>query len=84
MQAYARFLMRHADRLDVLRRVPLPGYDASLLITREHVALHGVAVLSAFIAGFADEVGDGAAALEAQVAKHGRAVALEFLRALAF
>ncbi|KAG1671697.1 hypothetical protein FOA52_007489 [Chlamydomonas sp. UWO 241] len=81
---YTRFLMQRADALDLLRRTPLPGYHISLLITDEHVLTMGRPALLEFVAGLARRVGSGVDGLEGVVRAHGRSVALEFLRALAF
>ena len=49
-------LSQRADELDLLRRVALPGYDLSLLVTARHLSKLGVESIIAFIYGLPKEV----------------------------
>lgn len=81
---YTRFLMQRADRLDVLRRRPLEGYDVSFLFTDEHVRALGRERLAGFVCAFVEHVDVQVNGLKLDVNQRGRAMATEFLRALAF
>ena len=76
--------MQRADSLEILRRVPLDGYDISFLITDTHLVQQGRQRLIDFIATFIEEVDAEVSSLKLAVNARGRAVATEFLRALAF
>jgi len=53
---FFRFMMQKADRLDLLRRIPVAGYDVSLLVTARHLIEIGPEAVIDFICGFAKEV----------------------------
>ena len=41
VKMYLRFLMQRAEMLEVLRRVPVEGYDVSFLMTDQHLLTYG-------------------------------------------
>lgn len=83
-EMHARFMMQRAEALDVLRRRPVPGYDISFLVTDRHVQAYGRAALVAFLVQFAQEAHRQAEQLKAEMNSRGRAVATDFMKALAF
>ncbi|KAG2438488.1 hypothetical protein HXX76_005040 [Chlamydomonas incerta] len=81
---YLSFLQQRAELLDVLRRVPLPGYDVSFLITDAHLLQYGRQRLLDFLVSFIEEMDSEISSMKLAVNSRGRAVATEFLRSLAF
>ncbi|PNW81800.1 hypothetical protein CHLRE_06g260800v5 [Chlamydomonas reinhardtii] len=81
---YLSFLQQRAELLDVLRRVPLPGYDVSFLITDSHLLQYGRQRLLDFVVSFIEEMDSEISTMKLAVNSRGRAVATEFLRSLAF
>ena len=56
LQMFLRFMMKKADRLDLLRRVPVSEYDITFLVTARHLVEIGPEAIISFICGFATEV----------------------------
>ena len=75
-----RFLAQRADEFQVLRRVPVEGYDISFLITHVHVEEMLKARLVDFILQFMAEVDSELSELKLAVNTRGRLVAAEFLQ----
>lgn len=65
----------------ILRRVPVPGYDLSFVITARHCCLYTKSSLIDFIISFVHE-STSANQLKMMVSSRGRAVASEYLKAL--
>ncbi|GIL50077.1 hypothetical protein Vafri_6395 [Volvox africanus] len=84
VKMYLRFLMQRAETLDVLRRVPVEGYDVSFLITDQHLLMYGRQRLLDFVVAFIEEMDAEISSMKLAVNSRGRAVATEFLRSLAF
>ncbi|GIL77895.1 hypothetical protein Vretifemale_7358, partial [Volvox reticuliferus] len=84
VKMYLRFLMQRAETLDVLRRVPVEGYDISFLITDQHLLAYGRQRLLDFVVAFIEEMDAEISSMKLAVNSRGRAVATEFLRSLAF
>ncbi|KXZ52128.1 ARPC4 protein [Gonium pectorale] len=84
VRMYLRFLMQRAEMIDVLRRVPLEGYDVSFLITDQHLLTYGRQRLLDFVVSFIEELDAEISSMKLAVNSRGRAVATEFLRCLAF
>ena len=80
---YMRFLMQRADSIDIIRRVPLEGYDVSFLITERHLLSLDAGRLMDFICTFLEEVDVQVNKLKTSVNSRGRAVAAELLRSMA-
>ena len=52
MIIYSKFLMNRTDKLNLLRKVPKPGYDISFLITNFHLENYNKEDLIEFIVDF--------------------------------
>ena len=52
VEIYSKFLMNRTDRLNLLRKVPKPGYDVSFLITNFHLENYSKEELVEFIIDF--------------------------------
>ena len=75
-----RFLMQRAEEFKVLRRVPVPGYDISFLITHVHVEEMYKHKLVDFIITFMEEIDKEVSELKLAVNTRGRVVATDFLK----
>lgn len=75
-----RFLMQRAEEFKVLRRVPVPGYDISFLITHVHVEDMYKHKLVDFIIAFMEEIDKEVSELKLAVNTRGRVVATDFLK----
>ena len=75
-----RFLAQRAEEFKVLRRVPVPGYDISFLITHVHVEEMYKHKLVDFIITFMEEIDREVSELKLSVNTRGRVVATDFLR----
>ena len=75
-----RFLMQRADEFKVLRRVPVPGYDISFLITHIHAEEMYKHKLVDFIVAFMEDIDKEVSELKLAVNQRGREVASSFLR----
>ena len=75
-----RFLMQRADEFKVLRRVPVPGYDISFLITHIHAEEMYKHKLVDFIIAFMEDIDKEVSELKLAVNGRGREVANSFLR----
>eukprot|EP00798_Chlamydomonas_sp_ICE-L_P023570 gene23570-9094_t len=76
--------MQRADSVEVLRRVPMEGYDISFLFTDSHVLQFGRMQLADFVCTFVQQIYVEVEGLKSDVKASGRAAAVEFLRGLAF
>jgi actin related protein 2/3 complex subunit 4 len=81
--ALMRFLAQRAEDFKVLRRVPVPGYDISFLITHVHVEEMYKHKLVDFIITFMEEIDREVSELKLAVNTRGRVVATDFLRGFA-
>ena len=52
---YTKFLMNRANKLNLLRKKPRPGYDLSFLITNFHLELYKKEEIIDFIVGFVQD-----------------------------
>ncbi|GFH18882.1 actin-related protein 2/3 complex subunit 4 [Haematococcus lacustris] len=78
-------LVQRADALRIIRRVPMPGYDVSFLITAQHLAGPGARQqLVDWLVGFVMECDAEINGLKLDINARGRAVATSLLRSLAF
>ncbi|KAJ9516534.1 actin-related protein ArpC4 [Haematococcus lacustris] len=85
VRSYTRFLMQRADALRIIRRVPVPGYDVSFLITAQHLAGPGARQqLVDWLVEFVMECDAEINGLKLDINARGRAVATSLLRSLAF
>lgn len=75
-----RFLMQRADEFKVLRRVPVPGYDISFLITHVHAEEMYKHKLVDFIIAFMEDIDKEVSDLKLTVNARGREVATSFLK----
>jgi actin related protein 2/3 complex subunit 4 len=78
--ALLRFLAQRAEEFKVLRRVPVPGYHISFLITHVHVEEMYKHKLVDFIITFMEEIDKEVSELKLAVNTRGRVVATDFLR----
>jgi actin related protein 2/3 complex subunit 4 len=81
---YMRFLMQRADSIDVIRRVPIEGFDVSFLITDTHLLSLDKCRLLDFLLAFLEEVSSEISQLKSSINSRGRAVAADFLASMAF
>ncbi|GAX76159.1 hypothetical protein CEUSTIGMA_g3603.t1 [Chlamydomonas eustigma] len=79
-----RHMMQRADDLDILRRVPVQGYDISFLITAQHSKRLGADRLANFLLSFSGAVSASVTDMEKAIQLEGTASATDFLRGLAF
>jgi actin related protein 2/3 complex, subunit 4 len=75
-----RFLMQRADEFKVLRRVPVPGFDISFLITHIHAEEMYKHKLVDFIIAFMEDIDREVSDLKLSVNARGREVATSFLK----
>ena len=75
-----RFLMQRAEEFRVLRRVPVPGFDISFLITHVHVEEMLKTKLVDFVLVFMEEIDREVSELKLAVSSRGRVVATDFLK----
>ncbi|KAK9822204.1 hypothetical protein WJX81_004183 [Elliptochloris bilobata] len=76
------FLMDRAEAFRILRRSPVAGYDISFLISAQHCQHFEEGPLVDFLASFLEDT-CGTSEVKLAVSSRGRAVAGEYLRALA-
>jgi len=53
---FTRFMMRRAEEFSVLRKVPIDGYDISLLITNAHMETHIKSKIIDFVCDFISNI----------------------------
>ena len=79
---FMRFLTQRAEAFKVLRRVPVPGYDVSFLVTHEHVEDMRKPKLVDFIVRLLEDVDREMSEQKLSVSSRGRVVAADFLKSL--
>eukprot|EP00899_Mesostigma_viride_P015266 jgi/Mesvir1/23740/Mv18679-RA.1 len=77
---FTSFLTQRAEAFQVLRRVPLEGYDISFLITSAHGEQMYRRKLVDFIVTFLEDVDKEISEMKISVNSRGRAVAAEFMK----
>ena len=77
---FMRFLTQRAEAFKVLRRVPVPGYDVSFLVTHEHVEDMLKPKLVDFIVQLLEDVDREISEQKLSVSSRGRVVAADFLK----
>ena len=77
---FMRFLTQRAEAFKVLRRVPVPGYDVSFLVTHEHVEDMLKPKLVDFIVQLREDVAREISEQKLSVSSRGRVVAADFLK----
>ena len=77
---FMRFLTQRAEAFKVLRRVPVPGYDVSFLVTHEHVEDMLKPKLVDFIVQLLEDVDREMSEQKLSVSSRGRVVAADFLK----
>ena len=77
---FMRFLTQRAEAFKVLRRVPVPGYDVSFLVTHEHVEDMRKPKLVDFIVRLLEDVDREMSEQKLSVSSRGRVVAADFLK----
>ena len=80
---FMRFLTQRAEAFKVLRRVPVPGYDVSFLVTHEHVEDMLKPKLVDFIVQLLEDVDGEISEQKLSVSSRGRVVAADFLKSFA-
>jgi actin related protein 2/3 complex subunit 4 len=80
---FTRFLTQRAEAFKVLRRVPVPGYDVSFLVTHEHVEDMLKPKLVDFIVQLLEDVDREISEQKLSVSSRGRVVAADFLKSFA-
>ena len=76
---FVRFITQRAEELRVLRRVAVPGYSISFLITHAHLEEMKAAKLVDFVVDFMTDIDREISELKLSVNTRGRAVAHAFL-----
>lgn len=79
---YMKFLMRRADSLEILRRIPVDGYDISFLITAEHTQVFDKSLLIDFICNFYEQVDAEISEIKLSLNSRSRAFATDYLKRL--
>lgn len=82
VKKYMAFLMRRAEDVEILRRVPVKDYDVSFLVTNFHCQQYNKQKLIEFICHFVEDINAEIHELKLLVNTRGRAVAAEYLKAL--
>lgn len=80
---FLRFVSMRAEAFEVLRRVPVQGYDISFLITNTHTEDMYKHKLIDFVVRFMEDIDKEISELKLSVNTRGRLVATEFLRQFA-
>merc|ERR1712100_454174 len=76
---FTRFMMRRAEEFSVLRKVPVEGYDISLLITNVHMETHIKSKIVDFVCDFISNVYADIMEMKLALNARGRKVAELFL-----
>lgn len=79
-QKHTRFFMQRADQFSILRRVPMPGYDISFLITNFHTDIMTREGIVDFIIYFMEEADKEISETKIAFNARARIVAEEFLK----
>ena len=79
---FMRFITQRAEHFWIIRRVPIKGYDISLLITNFHTEDLLQEKIVDFVVKFLEEVDKEINMMKLSVNTRGRAVATEFLASL--
>lgn len=74
------FLMRRAEDYFILRRVPIPGYSLSFLITNKHLNRFSKQKIIEFIIFFIQEADKEISSLKIAMNARGRSVANEYMK----
>ncbi|KRY36049.1 Actin-related protein 2/3 complex subunit 4 [Trichinella spiralis] len=77
---FTRFMMRRAENFLILRRVPIPGYDISFLITNSHIEEMHKHKLISFIITFMEEIDKEISDLKLSLKTRARFALDEFLK----
>lgn len=77
---FSKFMMQRAVAFMILRRVPVPGYDLTFLITFSHTVQLRTDELIDFIAQFMEEVDREISEMKIDVNARSRAIAHSFLK----
>jgi actin related protein 2/3 complex subunit 4 len=76
---FMRFLGRRADAFEILRRVPVDGYDVSFLVLLSHTESMDAGALVDFVVQFMRDIDKEISEQKLSVSSRGRAVATAFL-----
>eukprot|EP00891_Asterochloris_glomerata_P007847 jgi/Astpho2/7847/e_gw1.00117.112.1_t len=79
---FMAFLMQRAEPFGIMRRVALPGYDISFMLTNFHCDQYQKDKLIDFVCHFVEDINTEVVDLKLLVNTRARAVAAEFLRTL--
>lgn len=79
-RSFCGALGRRADAFEVLRRVPVDGYDVSFLILLRHAETMDVGALVDFVVMFMEDVDKEISEQKLSVSSRGRAVSTAFLK----
>jgi actin related protein 2/3 complex subunit 4 len=77
---FMRFLGRRADAFEVLRRVPVEGYDVSFLVLLRHTETMDAGALVDFVVQFMQDIDKEISEQKISVSSRGRTVAAAFLK----
>lgn len=82
LRTFLRFMMHRADQLEIVRRVPLPGYDLTLLLTHRHLERYSREGLLDFICQFVEDVHSEVSAMKLGLRSRARAVVQRYWQEL--
>lgn len=78
LRTFMRFIVHRADDLDIVRRVPLPAYDLTLLVTWRHLERYRQDALVDFICKFVEDLSSELSAMKLALRSRCRAVVAEY------
>lgn len=83
VKKFSAFLQQRAEAFVVLRRLPVPGYDLSFLITHSHCEDMVKARLVEFVISFMEDVDKEISAMKIAINARARSIATGFMESLA-
>lgn len=82
LRSFLRFMVHRADQLDIVRRVAMPGYHLTFLITSSHLERYQRDRLIDFICKFVEDLYAEISAMKLSLRSRGRAVVQDFWQQL--
>ncbi len=79
-QKFTRFLMQRSEQFIIMRRMPVPGYDISFLVTHVHLEKMWKHKLVDFIVQFMEDVDKEISGMKIALNARARLVATEMMR----
>ncbi|KAL4445834.1 hypothetical protein ABPG77_009033 [Micractinium sp. CCAP 211/92] len=82
LRTFLRFIVHRADDLDIVRRVPLPSYDLTFLVTWRHLERYRHEALVDFICKFVQDLPSELSAMKLALRSRCRAVVADYWHTL--